>query len=111
MAARGLSLARYLARMKVLLLTWGISIVAALPLLAAETQREDVQNAGVCSRCHVTSSLEWGISVHSTSSKKGKKVNCIGCHGESRAHVADEQNSVKPDRRPHGDAEIAALCM
>ena len=79
-------------------------LLLTLPL-AAQGQKGDLDKAGVCSRCHVSSSLEWGISKHS---KIG--TNCQSCHGESLAHVANEQDAIKPDRRPRG-AEIAGLCQ
>jgi formylglycine-generating enzyme required for sulfatase activity len=63
-----------------------------------------------CARCHVSSSLEWGISKHSLVTRGARLPNCVGCHGESRGHVADEQNSVKPERLPRG-AAIAQLCL
>ena len=76
----------------------------AIPFFG-QAQRAGVDQAGVCSRCHVSSSLEWSISKHS---KAG--TNCQSCHGESLAHVANEQDAIKPDRRPRG-AAIAMLCQ
>ena len=61
--------------------------------------------AGVCSRCHVLSVLEWSVSGHVEA-----ETTCQECHGTSRGHVANERNEVKPDRRPTG-AKIAALCL
>jgi formylglycine-generating enzyme required for sulfatase activity len=75
-----------------------------MPTLFAQSQKAGLDHAGVCSRCHVSSSLEWGISKHS---KAG--TNCQSCHGESLSHVANEQDAIKPDRRPRG-AAIAPLC-
>lgn len=63
-----------------------------------------IEQAGVCSRCHVASVLEWTTSRHS---KVG--VNCQACHGPSQGHVTNERDEVKPDRIPHG-AAIAGLC-
>ena len=80
------------------LLLWAVPSVA-------QSQPAGVNEAGVCSRCHVSSSLEWGISRHS---KAG--TNCVSCHGESQGHVLNEQDAVKPDKRPRG-AEIAVLCQ
>jgi len=64
-----------------------------------------INQAGVCGRCHVVSVLEWSISRHS----KGG-TNCQACHGPSQGHVSNERNEVKPDRIPHG-AAIAGLCQ
>ena len=80
----------------------------AVPFLAqsrAQTNSAGVNEAGVCSRCHISSSLEWGISRHS---KAG--TNCVSCHGESLGHVINEQDAVKPDKRPRG-VEVAVLCQ
>ncbi len=80
----------------------------AASALAAQGQaqpQKDLKDAGVCARCHVSSSLEWGISKHYKSS-----VNCTGCHGESAGHVLNEQNGIKPDRIPRR-AAIAGLCL
>lgn len=60
--------------------------------------------AGVCSRCHIVSVLEWGISSHVDAG-----TTCQECHGPSTAHVANERNEIKPDRLPRGEA-IADLC-
>ena len=85
---------------------------APLPLLAQQGARQELAVSGSCARCHVSSTLEWGISKHSTvtRSKTKRLPNCVGCHGDSRDHVIDEQNTAKPDRMAHGDA-IAALCI
>jgi sulfatase-modifying factor enzyme 1 len=71
-------------------------------LLAAQT---DFQQAGVCSRCHVVSVLEWGISKH-----RRAGTDCRRCHGASAAHVANERNELPPDRLPREGA-IAGLCL
>jgi formylglycine-generating enzyme required for sulfatase activity len=101
-----------MARLSVSLLTWGAVLLTPLPLLAQQGGRQDLVSAGNCARCHVSSSLEWGLSKHSilTRSKSGRRPNCVGCHGESRDHVIDEQNTAKPDRMAHGNA-IAKLCL
>ncbi len=65
----------------------------------------ELKKAGVCSRCHVVSVLEWGVSPHV---KAG--TTCQECHGPSKGHVANERNEVKPDRIPQG-AAIAKLCV
>ena len=85
----------------------GLRLVFALLFLAAPAlaQKGGIDQAGVCSRCHVSSSLEWGISKHSRIG-----TNCQSCHGQSLGHVANEQDAVKPDRRPRG-AAIAQLCL
>ena len=100
-----------MARLKISLLA-GALIFATLPLPAQQGGRQDLVSAGKCARCHVSSALEWGLSKHSTlmRSKGGRLPNCIGCHGESRDHVIDEQNTAKPDRVAHGDA-IVTLCV
>lgn len=96
--------------MKGILLLGAICLGTALSLPAQDLQHQGVASAGVCARCHVSSSLEWGISKHSLIAGVARAPDCIGCHGASKPHVADEQNSVKPDRVPRG-AAIAALCM
>jgi formylglycine-generating enzyme required for sulfatase activity len=65
----------------------------------------DFKQAGVCARCHVVSVLEWGISGHVTA-----ETDCRTCHGESRGHVENERNQVKPDRLPRGDAIARQVC-
>jgi formylglycine-generating enzyme required for sulfatase activity len=101
-----------MARLKVSLLTGALIFATLLPLPAQQGGRQDLVSAGKCARCHISSALEWGLSKHSTltRSKSGRLPNCIGCHGESRDHVIDEQNTAKPDRMVHGDA-IATLCI
>jgi formylglycine-generating enzyme required for sulfatase activity len=98
-----------MARMKSILALGAVWFGISLPLAAQDLQHQGVTSAGVCARCHVSSSLEWGISRHSTVAASAHAPNCIGCHGPSKGHVADEQNSVKPERVPHG-AAIAQLC-
>jgi formylglycine-generating enzyme required for sulfatase activity len=100
-----------MARVKFIIILSAILLSGARAFAQQETQRRDLQDAGVCARCHVTSSLEWGISRHATVNRARNNLlpNCTGCHGESKGHVIDEQNSVKPDRMPQGD-EIATLC-
>jgi formylglycine-generating enzyme required for sulfatase activity len=102
-----------MARLKFMIILSAAMLLSGTRVFAQqETQRRDLQDAGVCARCHVTSSLEWGISRHATvnRARNNRLPNCTGCHGESRGHVIDEQNSVKPDRMPQGD-EIANLCL
>jgi len=65
---------------------------------------DEFVEAGVCARCHVTSVVEWSISVHYEEEK-----SCQDCHGRSEDHVINERNEVKPDRNPRDD-EIATLC-
>jgi len=93
-------------------LTWGLFLITPLALPAQQAQRQELANAGVCARCHVTMSLEWGIAKHSTiTSTDGARVpGCTGCHGPSAGHVMDEENGIKPDRIPRGEA-IATLCI
>jgi formylglycine-generating enzyme required for sulfatase activity len=101
-----------MARLNLPPLAWVAVMLMPLPLLAQQGGRQDLVSAGKCARCHVSSALEWGLSKHSTltRSKSGRLPNCLGCHGESRDHVIDEQNTAKPDRMAHGDA-IATLCI
>ncbi|MEZ5355415.1 MAG: SUMF1/EgtB/PvdO family nonheme iron enzyme [Bryobacteraceae bacterium] len=68
------------------------------------TPNEALQQAGVCSRCHVAQVLEWSASRHTRTG-----TVCQSCHGPSAGHVANERNQVKPDRLPR-DAAIAGLC-
>jgi formylglycine-generating enzyme required for sulfatase activity len=99
-----------MARLRQILALWAACLGTTLPAFAQDLQRQGITNAGVCARCHVSSSLEWGISKHSTIAGKARVPDCIGCHGPSKGHVADEQNSVKPDRVARG-AAIASLCI
>jgi formylglycine-generating enzyme required for sulfatase activity len=102
-----------MARLNTSLMTCVILILMPLPLLAQQGQRQELAVSGSCARCHVSSTLEWGISRHSTTHDKardGRLPNCVGCHGISRDHVVDEQNTFKPDRVAHGD-DIAKLCV
>jgi formylglycine-generating enzyme required for sulfatase activity len=78
-----------------------LALWSAPAILHGQTELKD---AGVCARCHVVSSLEWGISKHHQVS-----VNCQSCHGPSRGHVVNERDEVKPDRIPH-EAAVAHLC-
>lgn len=81
-----------------------LPLLLLLPL-AGWAQQSDLKQAGVCSRCHVVSVLEWQISAHVAAG-----TACIQCHGPSEAHVANERNEVSPDRIPRGPA-AAGLCM
>jgi len=67
--------------------------------IAQALAQSDIKQAGVCSRCHVVSVLEWQISAHVEAG-----TNCQACHGPSAAHVANERNEVSPDRLPRGKA-------
>ncbi len=100
-----------MARLSVSLIAWAFVCWAPIPLLAQQGQRQELVSAGVCGRCHVSSALEWGLSKHSTLARRNaRQPNCVGCHGESRDHVIDEQNTAKPERLVHGEA-IATLCL
>ncbi len=79
---------------------WSPAVFACI----AFAQPSKLPDAGVCGRCHVSSALEWGVSVHS---RWG--VGCTDCHGGSSGHVADERNNVKPDRIARATA-VAGLC-
>jgi formylglycine-generating enzyme required for sulfatase activity len=94
------------------LLACGLIFLTPMPLPAEEGQRQELAGAGVCARCHVTMSLEWGIARHSAiTSTNGERVpGCTGCHGPSAGHIMDEENGIKPDRIPRGEA-IATLCI
>ena len=101
-----------MARLNVTLLSWALIVTTPVSLFAQQGERQELVSAGNCGRCHVSSALEWGLSKHSTlaHSRNKRLPNCVGCHGESRDHVIDEQNTAKPDRLAHGDA-IAMLCL
>jgi len=99
-----------MARIEPSLRLWGLLALGAVILGAPQSVGQDIGNAGVCARCHVSSALEWGISWHSYVDESDRLPNCIGCHGPSEAHVVDEQNTWKPDRLERGDT-IAPLCM
>jgi formylglycine-generating enzyme required for sulfatase activity len=99
------------SRLNVSHFAWGLIALGPISLLAQQGQRQELVGAGNCGRCHVSSALEWGLSKHSTLARRdARQPNCVGCHGESRGHVIDEQNTAKPERVAHGEA-IAALCL
>jgi formylglycine-generating enzyme required for sulfatase activity len=93
-----------MARSTLALVVAGLLWFAAGLTAQENTSDRALQQAGVCSRCHVAQVLEWSASRHT----KANTV-CQTCHGPSTAHVANERNEVKPDRRPQG-AAIATLC-
>jgi len=99
-----------MARLTQVLAAGAVWLGLAIALRAQDLDRQGITSAGVCARCHISSSLEWGISKHSTITGAVRSPNCVGCHGPSKGHIADEQNSVKPDHIPRG-AAIAALCV
>ena len=78
---------------------------APLPEAQLPEVPEELTKAGVCARCHVLSVFEWGVSRHVE-----EGTTCKRCHGQSKAHVANERNEVPPDRLPRGD-DIADLCL
>ena len=75
------------------ILLLAFSLPALLP-----AQQSEFKQAGVCSRCHVVSVLEWQISGH-----RAAETTCTACHGASSAHVANERNEISPDRIPPTD--------
>ena len=79
-------------------------LLAAVGTAAAQQPTPEIVQAGSCGRCHISSVLEWGLSLHQ---KKG--TDCVACHGASQGHIIDERNNVKPERIPRG-AAIASLC-
>ena len=80
-------------------------LLAGVALASASAQTDErIKQAGVCSRCHVISVVEWSMSGHP---KAG--TDCVACHLPSKGHVADERNNVKPERLPRGE-QIATLC-
>ena len=81
-----------------------VLFVFALTSSAQTLEDQQFKQAGVCARCHVISVVEWGMSRHS---KAG--TTCVACHGESKGHVKDERNNIKPEHIPHA-AAIAGLC-
>ena len=48
---------------------------------------------GGCGLCHVDVVDELAGTEHAA-----YRIACIHCHGRSKAHLADENNEVKPDR-------------
>ena len=92
------------------LLAAGLLFLTQMPLPAQPGRPQELDKAGVCSRCHVTVALEWGIAKHHTITNGTRVPNCTGCHGPSLGHVMDEENGIKPDRIPRG-AAIATLCL
>ena len=59
---------------------------------------------GGCAQCHVDVVDELAGGKHAAAG-----VGCIRCHGPSKAHAADENNEVKPDRMPGRD-RIDSFC-
>ena len=100
-----------MASVKLSILTCGLILLTPMAALAQAGQKQDLTGSGGLCAPVATSvpSLEWGISKHCTITNLARVPNCTGCHGPSKGHVADEQNGVKPDRIPRGDA-IAGLC-
>jgi len=99
-----------MARLRLLILACaaaalGTSTAAAGATLGVQDQTDKgIEEAGVCSRCHVISVVEWAYSGH-----RKAETRCVSCHGESKGHVIDERNNVKPERFPRGDA-VVNLC-
>jgi len=62
--------------------------------LAALNEAESLEekSADGCALCHVDVADEMHGTPH-----HGEEIGCVDCHGESRAHVRDENNDVKPD--------------
>jgi len=86
---------------------WLAGLIAAMAPFPAPAQQAGaaLRAAGVCARCHVNAVLEWELSGHARAGN-----SCSACHGDSKGHVADERNTVRPDRIPRGPA-AAALCV
>ena len=57
-----------------------------------------------CSLCHVDIEDEFVGTLHFE-----EKIGCITCHGPSEAHLADENNEVKPDE-VFARADVDRLC-
>jgi hypothetical protein len=57
-----------------------------------------------CLICHLEVEEQLGTGLHGEAG-----VVCESCHGESRGHLDDEHNNVKPDRRFTGET-VPALC-
>ncbi|MBL8178005.1 MAG: SUMF1/EgtB/PvdO family nonheme iron enzyme [Bryobacterales bacterium] len=79
-------------------------LIFLLFVTGAAGQQTALQQAGVCSRCHVAQVLEWSASRHTAAG-----VACQNCHGASAGHVANERNQVRPDTLPQGGA-IGPFC-
>lgn len=82
-------------------------LLFSLALIASAQQtgsRQAFELSGVCARCHVVSVIEWELSKHFPAG-----TGCVSCHGESKGHVVDERNNIKPDKMPHGEA-VTGLC-
>jgi len=60
-----------------------------------------------CTICHLQVEEQLGMSVHGRAG-----VVCESCHGESRGHLDDEHNVLKPDRlfTPETTAAVCAEC-
>jgi formylglycine-generating enzyme required for sulfatase activity len=89
------------ARVAGILACWLVPLCAMAQQSAIDSH---LKEAGSCGRCHVASVLEWAMSGHAPAG-----TTCTGCHGESKGHVKDERNNIKPEHIPH-DAAIARLC-
>lgn len=59
---------------------------------------------GGCGMCHVDVLDELAGGEHLAAD-----IGCVRCHGPSKAHLADENNEVKPDRMPSRD-QIDSFC-
>ncbi len=81
-----------------------VLLAAACASWAQDQPDKPLAEAGECGRCHVISVVEWGYSGH-----RAAGTGCVECHGESRGHVLDERNNIKPDRVPQG-AAMDGLC-
>ena len=79
---------------------------AATSVSRAGAESAMFKEAGTCARCHVFSVLEWAVSRHLEVA-----TNCQSCHGESKGHVANERNEVKPEYLYEGQAIAGQLCM
>jgi len=58
----------------------------------ADLESEAANPLAGCVMCHTDVGDQFQGSVH-----QKEAVGCTDCHGESKGHVADENNEVKPD--------------
>ena len=59
---------------------------------------------GMCGMCHIDVVDEVASTRH-----VARGIDCVKCHGPSRAHIQDENNEAKPDRL-FTRATIDAFC-
>ena len=70
-----------------------LAAILALPSCARRPANRSGGTLGGCAICHAVAASALAHSKHAAG-----RVTCVTCHGPSRAHLEDENNTVKPDR-------------